>query len=96
MIGYLKYAARSLKQKCKYFAAPTLPIPKKSKWDGIVYLHGRLPDIKDENALNSLVITSGDFGLAYLTERWASRFVSELFRNHIVCFIGYTSRSIIR
>ena len=37
-----------------------------------------------------LVLTSGDFGLAYLTERWAARFVSELFRNFVVCFVGYS------
>jgi hypothetical protein len=36
------------------------------------------------------VLTSGDFGLAYLTERWAARFVRELFRNYLVCFIGYS------
>jgi hypothetical protein len=36
------------------------------------------------------VVTSGDFGLAYLTERWAARFVSELFRNYVVCFVGYS------
>ena len=30
----------------------------------------------------------GDFGLAYLTECWAARFVSELFRNYTVCFVG--------
>ncbi|MBH1607287.1 SIR2 family protein, partial [Stenotrophomonas maltophilia] len=41
-------------------------------------------------ALHRLVATSGDFGLAYLTERWAARFVSELFRNYVVCFIGYS------
>lgn len=35
-------------------------------------------------------MTSGDFGLAYLTERWAARFVSELFRNYVVCFVGYS------
>ena len=83
-------AHNKLKIKHKYFSAPALPIPKKSKWDGIVYLHGLLP--KEENAteLNNLVITSGDFGLAYLKERWASRFVSELFRNFSVCFIGYS------
>ena len=40
--------------------------------------------------MNRLVVTSGDFGLAYLTERWAARFVSELFRNYIVCFVGYS------
>ncbi|MFZ2328810.1 MAG: anti-phage defense-associated sirtuin Dsr1, partial [Rhodoferax sp.] len=36
------------------------------------------------------MVTSGDFGLAYLTERWAARFVSELFRNYVVCFVGYS------
>lgn len=72
------------------YSAPMLPIPKKAKWDGLVYLHGKLPKNYDEASLNRLVITSGDFGLAYLTERWASRFVSELFRNYIVCFVGYS------
>src|SRR5262249_31640187 len=49
-----------------------------------------LPATHDESALHRLVLTSGDFGLAYLTERWAARFVSELFRNFIVCFVGYS------
>ncbi len=40
--------------------------------------------------LDRLVVSSGDFGLAYLTERWAARFVSELFRNYTVCFVGYS------
>jgi SIR2-like domain len=72
------------------YAAPLLPIPKNSRWNGIVYLHGLLPKNEDESALNRLVITSGDFGLAYLTERWAARFVTELFRNYLVCFVGYS------
>jgi hypothetical protein len=71
-------------------AAPMLPIPKKSRWNGLVYLHGLLPEKADDTALNRLVVTSGDFGLAYLTERWAARFVSELFRNYVVCFVGYS------
>lgn len=70
--------------------APMLPVPKNSRWDGLVYLHGLLPSKSDDKALNRLVVTSGDFGLAYLTERWASRFVSELFRNYVVCFVGYS------
>lgn len=72
------------------YAAPMLPIPKNSRWDGIAYLHGLLPAKPDESSLHRLVVTSGDFGLAYLTERWAARFVSELFRNYIVCFVGYS------
>lgn len=72
------------------YPAPLLPIPKNSRWNGIVYLHGLLPEYVDESALNRLILTSGDFGLAYLTERWAARFVSELFRNYVVCFVGYS------
>ncbi|MFD0928973.1 anti-phage defense-associated sirtuin Dsr1 [Methylophilus glucosoxydans] len=72
------------------YVAPLLPIPKNSRWDGLIYLHGLLSKKADDNALNRLVVTSGDFGLAYLTERWAARFVSELFRNYVVCFVGYS------
>lgn len=73
------------------YAAPLLPVPKKSRWNGLVYLHGLLPqDASDESALNRLVLTSGDFGLAYLVERWAARFVSDLFSEYMVCFVGYS------
>jgi hypothetical protein len=72
------------------YPAPLLPIPKNSRWNGLVYLHGLLPEHPDESELNRLVLSSGDFGLAYLTERWAARFVSELFRNYLVCFVGYS------
>lgn len=82
--------AKRNKRKIKVYSAPMLPIPKYSKWDGLVHLHGLLPDNTNESELNRLVLTSGDFGLAYLTERWASRFVSELFRSYVVCFVGYS------
>ncbi|MBF0181631.1 MAG: SIR2 family protein, partial [Magnetococcales bacterium] len=83
-------AAERSGQTFHAYAAPMLPIPKQSRWNGLVYLHGRLPDDQDESELQRLVVTSGDFGLAYLTEGWAARFVSELFRNHTVCFVGYS------
>lgn len=83
-------AAKRIGQPFQAYAAPMLPIPKNSRWNGLVYLHGLLPDKADDTALNRLIVTSGDFGLAYLTERWAARFVSELFRNYVVCFVGYS------
>ena len=73
----------------KRYYAPLLPVPK-NRWDGLIYLHGLLPAEPTVNDLDCLVVSSGDFGLAYLTERWAARFVSELFRNYTVCFIGYS------
>ncbi|SFV04148.1 SIR2-like domain-containing protein [Polaromonas sp. YR568] len=71
------------------YQAPLLPVPK-ARWDGLVYLHGLLSAAPKPAELDCLVISSGDFGLAYLTERWAARFVSELFRGYTVCFIGYS------
>lgn len=73
----------------KKYLAPFLPIPK-NRWNGIVYLHGLIPQEPTPEELDRLIITSGDFGLAYLTERWAARFISELFRSYTVCFIGYS------
>lgn len=73
---------------CRY-QAPLLPVPKR-RWDGIIYLHGLLESSPTPADLDKLVVSSGDFGIAYLTERWAARFVSELFRNYTVCFVGYS------
>lgn len=70
--------------------APFLPVPKRSRWDGVVYLHGLLPEVPTDSDLQRLVVSSGDFGLAYLTERWAARFTAELFRSFTVCFVGYS------
>jgi SIR2-like domain len=77
-------------RKKRAYVAPHLPIAKRSAWNGVAYLHGLLPKVGDDDPFNRLILSSGDFGLAYLVERWASRFVSELFRSFIVCFVGYS------
>ena len=68
-------------------AAPKLPVPKRYDWSSLVHLHGRI--VPDEGGAN-LVLTAADFGRAYLTERWAARFVTELFREFTVVFVGYS------
>ena len=84
-----EYVIARRRNAVKRFQAPFLPAPK-SRWDGLVYLHGLLPEEPTGDNLDDLVISSGDFGRAYLTERWAARFVSELLRNFTVCFVGYS------
>jgi len=71
------------------YKAPLLPVPKKH-WDGLVYLHGLLDANPGPANLDKLVISSGDFGLAYLIDGWATSFVREMFRNFKVCFVGYS------
>jgi hypothetical protein len=69
--------------------APKLPVPKEHKWKSVVHLHGIIDQKLDPDG-EHLVFTSADFGCAYLTERWASKFVTELFLNFTVVFVGYS------
>ena len=68
-------------------SCPRLPVPKPQDWHSLVHLHGRI--MPGEGGSN-LVMTAADFGRAYLTERWASRFITELFREFTVVFVGYS------
>ena len=72
-------------------SGPVLPIPSNdtnASWRSIVYLHGRLDTAGGDN--RHLVLTSADFGRAYLTDAWAARFVGRLFEEFTVVFIGYS------
>jgi len=68
-------------------AAPKLPVPRPHSWSSVVHLHGRIPTA---GGTADLVLTAADFGRAYLTERWAARFVTEVFREFTVVFVGYS------
>ena len=68
-------------------SAPKLPVPKPHSWSTLVHLHGRILPNDDGS---ELVLTAADFGRAYLTEQWAARFVTELFRAFTVVFVGYS------
>jgi len=63
--------------------APALPLGR--MFNGIVYLHGSV-----EREARDLVLTDSDFGRAYLTDGWATRFLWELFSEYVVLFIGYS------
>lgn len=72
-------------------AAPLLARPSPDSLRHVVFLHGRIetePDPQDPRCL-SLVLTSADFGDAYLRDGYAARFVLELFAEFTVLFIGY-------
>jgi len=65
------------------YYAPALPLGH--EFNGIVYLHGSL-----EREEQRFVLTDSDFGRAYLTEGWATRFLWALFRTYTVLFVGYS------
>jgi SIR2-like domain len=70
--------------------APKLPVPVPHRWSSLVHLHGRI-DPLSPSAADNLILTSADFGRAYLTEGWASRFVTDLFAHFSVLFVGYSA-----
>lgn len=67
--------------------APQLPMPDDENWASLVHLHGRITE--DDRTLGSMVLTSSDFGCAYMTPGWARRFVEQLLREWHVVFVGY-------
>jgi len=75
-------------------SAPKLPVPKSKKWNSVVHLHGRIDALSDPDG-RRLVLTTADFGASYLTEGWASRFVSELIRRYTILFVGYQADDVV-
>ena len=55
--------------------------------EGITYLHGRLADEGDPD--HNYVLSSADFGCAYLAEGWATQFIRHLLERYTVVLVGY-------
>jgi hypothetical protein len=62
---------------------PALPLG--DAFEGLVHLHGSATRHPRE-----LVLTDQDFGRAYLTAAWATRFLLPMFQQFTVVFIGYS------
>lgn len=83
-------AERSLKRH----VPPALPdLASGQPLDGLVYLHGRWSKPAKDGVLSrkGMVISSSDFGRAYLADGWATRFVRDLLQNYVIVLIGYTA-----
>jgi hypothetical protein len=72
-------------------AGVAMPQPKVAACTGVLHLHGRLGDPRPElNAFETdLVLTSAEFGDAYLRSGWASRYIYDLVRAYTVVLVGY-------
>lgn len=71
------------------FAGPAMPQPRTAGCAGVLHLHGRLADQSKGLAETDLVLTSAEFGEAYLRSGWASRYVYDLVRAYTVVLVGY-------
>ena len=73
----------------KSFQAPALPLGHRFR--GIVHIHGAVDSPQE------MILTSEDFGNAYLTEAdgWARRFLVDLFSDAVTLFVGYSHNDMI-
>lgn len=76
-------------EKALVHAAPRLAPPRPNEWFHATFLHGIIDKEYDPEGKN-LILTSSDFGKAYLRDAWAARFVIELFREYTILFLGYS------
>ncbi|WP_256577288.1 SIR2 family protein [Pseudomonas sp. Irchel s3f19] len=73
------------------FAGQDLPSPGSADFAGIIHLHGRVADECIELEETPLVVTSADYGDAYMRSGWASRFLFDLCRCKTIVLVGYSA-----
>ena len=73
------------------FAGQALPAPGSSAFSGIVHMHGRLADQELGLEQSQLILTSADYGDAYMRSGWASRFLFDLARCKVIVLVGYSA-----
>jgi hypothetical protein len=84
----LLFETGSRKDYLKVHIAPAFPgLNFGSDIGGITYLHGRLDD--SVTSKHSYVLSSADFGRAYLAEGWATNFIRHLLERYTVVLVGY-------
>lgn len=71
---------------------PDLPNPTRQKeLDGIVHLHGIINADYSGAEGDGFILSSSEFGHAYLAEGWATDFFRHVLKRYVVIFVGYTA-----
>ena len=74
------------------FSPPRLPDPLRyEEFEGVIHLHGHVN--KDYNRANGdgFVLSSSEFGRAYLSDGWATQFIKAILDKYSVVFVGYAA-----
>lgn len=70
---------------------PMLPDPRSAQFAGIVHLHGRVGADYAGPGDEEFILSSADFGRAYLSDSWATRFMQSLLARFQIVFVGYAA-----
>ncbi|MFI3272650.1 MAG: SIR2 family protein [Pseudomonadota bacterium] len=74
------------------FCPPKLPdFSLETEFNGIVYLHGKINPEGTGAEGGSFVLSSSEFGDAYLARGWATSFVKSILERYMVVFVGYSA-----
>lgn len=66
-------------------------LSKEKLLDGVVHLHGLVNQDYSSSDIDGFVLSTGDFGEAYLSEAWATKFIKTVFDKFTVVFLGYSA-----
>jgi SIR2-like protein len=71
-------------------ALQAMPSAGAAVFSGVLHLHGRLGDAElGMDGDTDLVLTSAEFGDAYLRNGWASRYLYDVVRTHALVLVGH-------
>ncbi len=70
---------------------PMLPNPRSASFEGIIHLHGRVNADYSGPGDEEFIVSSADFGRAYLSDGWATRFMQSLLARFQIVFVGYAA-----
>jgi hypothetical protein len=77
--------------KLRTWSPSNLPNLRHGEFDGIVHLHGMFDPLYRQPVGGNLVLSSAEFGRAYLADGWATRFIQDAIENYSLVFVGYTA-----
>lgn len=60
-------------------------------FDGIVHLHGMFDSKNTKSVNGNLILSSAEFGRAYLSEGWATDFIRAAMKRYFIVFVGYSA-----
>lgn len=74
------------------FNPPHLPDPGRTNdFRGVIHLHGRVDADYRRACDDEFVLSSADFGHAYLSDGWATRYIQALLQRFRIVFVGYSA-----
>jgi hypothetical protein len=74
------------------FSPPHIPDPRRHEdLVGVTHLHGKVTTDYSGATGDGFVLSSSEFGHAYVSDGWATKFIAKLLEKYVVVFVGYTA-----